>query len=170
MGYLRGFWPAVALLTLACAARAQDAVEHAAATANATSATGMRSVGKGAASVMDKAAKTLGQAAAPASGSSTAVVLPGPAGKPGAAVKVTPPDPALIAAGMDREELLRRFGEPAMKTSGDEDSDAVETWWYGSGSATVTVKLVDGKVRTVLPPARPAPAPRKPDTVVTVLP
>lgn len=159
-----------AVLMLACAAGAQDVVEHAAATANATSATGMRGVGKGAASVMEKVVKTLDQAGAPSPGAATVVVLPGVVQKREPAAKVSAPDPALITSGMDREELIRKFGQPAMKTSGTEDSGAVETWWYGSDPETVTVKLVDGKVRTVLPSARPTPAPRKPDTQVTVLP
>jgi hypothetical protein len=155
---------------LAWAAGAQDVLEHAAATANATSATGMRSAGKGAASVLDKVAKTLDQAAAPSSGEATTVVLPARGQKREPAAKAAAPDPALIASGMDREELVRKFGQPAMKTSGSEDSAAVETGWYGCDPDTVAVRLVDGKVRTVLPPAHPAPAPRKPDTQVTVLP
>jgi hypothetical protein len=159
-----------AVLTLACAAGAQDMVEHAAATANATSTTAMRSAGKGAASVMDKVVKTLDAAAAPSPGEATAVVLPAADRKREPAAKLSVPDPALILSGMAAEELIRKFGQPAMKTSGTEDSGDVETWWYGSGPETVTVKLVDGKVRTVSPSARPTPAPRKPDTQVTVLP
>jgi hypothetical protein len=159
-----------AVLILASAAGAQDMVEHAAGTAKATSAAGMGSVGKSAASVLDKAVKALDAAAAPSPAKVTAVVLPASAAKPEPALKLTAPDSALISPGMAQEELLRKFGQPAMKTSGTEDSAAVETWWYGSGVEAVTVTLADGKVRTVSPSAHPAPAPRKPDTQVTVLP
>ncbi len=167
-----------AALVLVCAAGAQDMVEHAAGVANATSTTGMRSAGRGVASAMDKVVKTLdqaaasspGKAAASSPGAAAAVVLSGPAEKRDPPARFTAPDPALICAGMDRQELIRKFGQPAMKTSGTEASAAVETWWYGSDPETVTVRIVDGKVLTVLPPAHPAPASRKPDTTVTVLP
>ena len=167
MGCSRVF---AAVLMWACAAVAQDMVEHAAGVTKATSATGMRSAGKGAASVLEKAVKALDASAAPPSARGTSVMPPATAAKPEPAVKVTAPDPALISPGMAQEELIRKFGQPAMKTSGTEDSGAVETWWYGSGAETVTVSLTDGKVRTVSPSARPTPAPRKPDTQVTVLP
>ena len=167
MGCSRVF---AAVLILASAASAQDMVEHAAGAANATSATGMRSVGKNAASVLEKALKTLDATAAPSSARTTSVVLPAAAAKPAPAVKVTAPDPALISAGMAQEELTRKFGPPAMKTSGTEDSSAGETWWYGAGADTVTVTLADGKVSKISPSVRPTPAPRKPDSQVTVLP
>jgi hypothetical protein len=167
MDYARVF---AAVLILASAAGAQDMVEHAAGAANATSTTGMRSVGKNAASVLDKAVKALDATAAPSSAKVTAVVIPAAAAKPEPTVKHIAPDPALISPGMAQEELIRKFGQPAMKTSGTEESAAVETWWYGSGAETVTVTLADGKVCTVSPSARPTPTPRKPDTQVTVLP
>jgi hypothetical protein len=159
-----------AVLMLASAAGAQDMVEHAAGTAKATSAAGMQSAGKDAASILDKAVKALDATAAPSSAKGTLVVLTVTAAKPEPAVKLTAPDPALIAPGMAQEDLIRKFGPPAMKTSGTEDSSSGETWWYGSGAETVTVTLAAGKVRTVSPSARPATAPRKPDTQVTVLP
>ncbi len=158
------------VLTLACAASAQDMVEHAAGAANATSTTGMRSVGKTAASVREKAVKALDATAAPSPAKVATVLLPAAARKPEPAAKLTAPDPALISPGMAQEELVRKFGQPAMKTSGTEDSATVETWWYGSGAETVTVNLADGKVRTVSPSARPTAAPAKSDTQVTVLP
>jgi hypothetical protein len=167
MDYSRAF---AAVLILASAAGAQDMVEHAAGTAKATSAAGMQGAGKGAASILDKAVKALDATAAPSPATVTSVVLPATNARPEPAVKLTAPDPALISPGMVRDELIRKFGQPAMKTSGSENSAAVETWWYGSGADTVTVDVEDGKVRTVSPSARPTPAPRKPDTQVTVLP
>jgi len=158
------------LLILVAAAAAQDMVEHAAGTAKATSAAGMQGAGKAAASVLDKAVKALDAGGTPSPAAVTSVMLPAAPAKPGPPVKVTAPDPALITLGMAQEELVRKFGQPAMKSSGTADSDAGETWWYGSGADTVTVTLADGKVRMVSPSARPTPAPRKPDTQVTVLP
>jgi hypothetical protein len=166
MDYTRAF---AGLLILACGAAAQDMVEHAAGTAKAASAAGMHGVGKGAATVLGKAVKALDASGAP-SPAATSIVLPAAPAKPEPAVKLTAPDPALITPGMAQEELIRKFGQPAMKTSGTADSDAGETWWYGSGADTVAVTLANGKVRTVSPSARPTPAPRKPDTQVTVLP
>jgi hypothetical protein len=157
----RLFLPAI-LAALPLAVSAQTMVEHSAVTANAASAGGMKSAGKGAASLAEKAAKVLDRAAAPQSGSSDVVVLPGADRKPEAPAKLTAPDPDQIKPGMDREELIRKFGPPAMKTSATEDSHAVETWWYGGGSQTVEVKLVDGKVRSAASP--------KPDAAVAVLP
>jgi hypothetical protein len=144
------FLPAFSL-TLALAASAQTMVEHSAATANATSAAGMRKAGKGAGSILEKTAKALGKAGASQAPSSSVIVLSGPAQKPEKAVKLTAPDPALVTPGMDGEELVRKFGQPAMKTSSTQDSHAVEIWWYGSGSQTLEVKLLDGKVRAVSP-------------------
>jgi hypothetical protein len=57
-------------------------------------------------------------------------------------------DPATIAVGLDRQELLRKFGEPRMKATGG--ADGAETCWYPSGtgdSFVVTVK--EGKVSAV---------------------
>lgn len=57
-------------------------------------------------------------------------------------------DPGTITVGLDRQELLRKFGEPRMKTTGG--ADGAETCWYPSGtgdSFVVTVK--DGKVTAV---------------------
>jgi hypothetical protein len=175
MARLRILLPAAALLMLASAASAQDLVEHSAATSsNATAGTAMRGVGKSAGSLMDKAGKALNLAAGSSSSSSSTVVIPDSSRKQDAPVKFIAPDPALIKPGMDGQELVRRFGEPAMKTSGSEDAHAVETWWYGSGQQEVTVKLLDGKVRSVVPPVRPAPGPApataKPDSMVAVLP
>jgi len=174
MHALRVLWVAAALVMAPFAGRAQDMVEHAGASSAATSGTATKAVGKGAASALEKAIKTLdrGAAASPASGTVTTVttVLPAPSQKPEPAPKLAAPDPALITAGMDRQELIRRFGQAAMKTTGSEDSDTAETWWYGSGDDTVTVKLLDGKVRSVSPPARGKPSASKSDSSVTVLP
>ncbi len=165
MGTLRVCWPAAALLMLACSAGAQDLVEYTAGTAKATAATGMKGVGKGAGAALEKAIKTLDKAVPTgSSGSTSAVVLTSKAGKSEPAVKLTSPDPALIAVGMTPDELVRKFGEPAMKASGTKESDAGETWWYGSGTDTVTITLLDGKVRSVSPQARPTPTPAKADT------
>jgi hypothetical protein len=105
--------------------------------------------GRSAAPAPDKAA--LGQTGAAEARSSTAVALPGLAQGTDAPVKFTAPDPAQIQRGMDRQYLIRKFGEPAMKVGGVEGSHAVETWCYGSGAKIVTLKLFDGKVTSVIP-------------------
>jgi hypothetical protein len=164
----------VLTLVAAAAASAQTMVEYSLGSASsAAGAAGMKGVGNSAAAALDKAAKALGKTAPAETRSSTSIVLPGAAPAVGKPVKFTAPDPAQIHLGMDRDELIRKFGEPAMKISGTENS--AETWWYGSGAEEVTLKLLDGKVTSVTPPvsqaaAKAAPSSAKPDPVVVVLP
>ncbi len=169
-----------AVAALAAAAQAQSMVEYSLGTARAAgSAAGMNSAGKAAAGVMQNAAKTLekaGTAQQPAR-SSTTVVLPSPGQESSTPVKFTAPDPAQIKPGMESAELIRKFGEPAMKISGSADSQASETWWFGMDPDTVTVKLRDGKVVAVTPsPApqgakknEPSTAPNPSNSAVNVL-
>lgn len=122
----------------------------------AGSAAGMSAAGKAIGDALGKATGTLNQAAAQ---SSTVIVLPSQTSQEGAARKFIAPDPALVKLGMTREELVAKFGEPAMKVQGVENS---ETWWYGSDPGTVTVKLNDGKVASVTPPPCAAATAAKP--------
>jgi hypothetical protein len=155
-------------LVAGAAASAQTMVEYSTTSAgSATGAAGTSGVGKSVAAALDKAAKTLGGSAPAGSRSSTSVVLPGAKSSTAKPEKFTAPDPAQIHAGMDRDELVRKFGEPAMKISGSENS--AETWWYGSGDDEVTLKLLDGKVTSVTPPVKAAAKAAKPDPDVVVL-
>ncbi|MGE5644337.1 MAG: hypothetical protein ACM336_00965 [Acidobacteriota bacterium] len=129
---------------LAAAAQAQTVVEHSLGTARAAgSAAGVRSAGKAAVGIFENAAKTLEKANA-----TSLVVLPAAAGDPVKPVKFAAPDPAQIKPGMNAAELIEKFGEPAMKISGECD-----TWTYGSDPGAVTVKLRDRKVFSVTPPS-----------------
>jgi len=57
-------------------------------------------------------------------------------------------DPATITVGLDRQELLRKYGEPRMRITGG--ADAAETCWYTSGTGdTFVVTVKDGKVSAV---------------------
>lgn len=162
------------LALVATASFAQTMVEYSLGAAkSAAGAAAMKRTGDSTAAALDKAAKTLGKNAPAATRSSTSVVRLAAAAEPTKPVKFATPDPAQIKPGMDRDELIRKFGEPAMKISGSEN--AIETWWYGSGAEAVTLKLLDGKVTSVIPPvsqtaAQAPPASAKPDPVVVVLP
>jgi uncharacterized protein YodC (DUF2158 family) len=68
-----------------------------------------------------------------------------------------PADLSALAIGMDRADLLRKAGKPAMTISSVEDSTMVETCWYRSGPDNVTVVLRDGKVASISSPMQIAP-------------
>jgi hypothetical protein len=141
-----GFLAAVFVFT--AAAHAQSMVEYSLGISRAaTSGAAMNHVGKAAGSTLEKAGGAQAGAAQSAPSSST-VILPGQSGNPAKTVKFTAPEPGQIKTGMEREELIRKCGEPAMKISGAESD---ETWWYGSDPNTVTVKLRAGKVVDVTP-------------------
>ncbi|MGA2327523.1 MAG: hypothetical protein ABSH05_14670 [Bryobacteraceae bacterium] len=136
------------LFLAALALPAQTLVEYSLGTARAAgSAAGMQGIGKATGALLDKAAKTLDTAAKPAG---TVITIP----KPGAAAAVKPsppPDPAAIKIGMQGQEVVAKFGPPAMKVSSEEG----ETWSYGGGPDEVTLTFRDGKVSAVSPAARP---------------
>jgi hypothetical protein len=63
--------------------------------------------------------------------------------------RAIPPDLSALAIGMDRADMLKKVGKPAMSIEGVESATQVETCWYRSGSDSVTVTLRDGKVATI---------------------
>jgi hypothetical protein len=137
-----------AFLIATAAAQAQSMVEYSLGVSRAAAGgAGVRRVGKAAASTLEKAGEVQAGAVLSAPSSST-VVAPAQPGNPAKAVKFTAPEPGQIKAGMEREELIRKCGEPAMKISG---AGSDETWWYGSDPNAVTVKLRAGKVVDVTP-------------------
>jgi hypothetical protein len=74
-----------------------------------------------------------------------------PKSKAAPAVKLSPPpDPAAVRIGMDSQEVVAKFGPPAMKLSSADE----ETWFYGSGPDAVTLTLREGKVAAVSRPTR----------------
>ena len=72
------------------------------------------------------------------------------------------PDVAQIAMGMNREELLTKFGDPSQKMTIPEGSHMTERYRYDVGQDWVKVILEDGKVKEVLASPRPVPLPEKP--------
>ena len=118
------------LFLLALALPAQTLVEYSLGTASAAgAAASMQGIGKATAALLDKTAKALETA-------------PKPAGAPAAIVKLSPPpDPAAVKIGMDSQEVVARFGKPAL-----------ETWSYGSPPDELILTLRDGKVSAVSRP------------------
>jgi Flp pilus assembly pilin Flp len=63
-------------------------------------------------------------------------------------------DASAIQPGIERQELVAKFGKPSMKLTQNQGSDIVEKYWYkAAGRETVTVTLRNGKVAEVTPPA-----------------
>lgn len=119
------------------------------AAAAGTAGASNKAAGKGIAGIMSNLGKTLDSAnkAQPAAATAT----PAPAAK-APAVALVPPkpavtyeDPALIAVGLERAELLQRFGEPAMKIT----SAGGESLTYETKDRRWEVEVRDGKVASV---------------------
>ncbi|MBI3665646.1 MAG: hypothetical protein HY236_05365 [Acidobacteria bacterium] len=147
----------------------QAMVEHALGTARAGAAGGaMKGAGKAAGGVLGNAAKALDQAAGkpdgqantsaksvkagPSTPTSTNSPAPVPAPASAAAAEPSPPalDPSQITVGLERRELVAKFGKPSMKMTAMNASQVVETYWYRAASRdTVVVILRDGKVASV---------------------
>jgi hypothetical protein len=94
--------------------------------------------------------KTLDQApkagAPAAASSSTSTSAPAASAKT-ASVLTRPIDPAQVAIGMERDEMISRFGEPATRTSQIRRAQMVDTFWYRTqGKDELIVTLNDGKV------------------------
>jgi hypothetical protein len=152
------------LVVCALAVCGQSVVEHSLATAaGAAGAAAGKGAGKSIGGVFDKLAKTLDSAAKPASQTATRNSKPVttatdivPAKEPAAAREF--PDPQGITVGLEREELIRKFGEPSMKTTDVRDAQLVETCWYTPAKfGAVVVTLRDGKVTAVAPQSPPKP-------------
>ncbi len=138
---------------LACAALAgaQTMVEHSTVTAGSTAgAAGMRGVGKSVGRVFEKAGKALGQAESRGRRSSTIVIARLDDNEPKLNTKA--PDAAAIQTGMTADDLVSKFGPPAMKVNGPNS----ETWLYGSEPEVLTIELKAGKVASVTPPKKRA--------------
>jgi len=118
--------------------------------------------GKATAAAFEKAARGLNDAnanasaAKPAAGQSAVAQAPAAAApaKPAEAEK-TPSEPVEVAGpsmGLERDELLKKFGKPSFKLTNQDGSDLVEKYWYkSSGREKVVVTLRNGKVAAVSP-------------------
>ncbi|MEK7409387.1 MAG: hypothetical protein AAB225_30345 [Acidobacteriota bacterium] len=153
----------VFLAAVAIAAPAQTVVEHAViGAAGAKAAAAAAGVGKAAGSILEGVRRQLQSAAKP--GAQVAVpagMAAEPAPKPAPAIEYA--DPAGITVGLERAELLRKFGEPSMKTAA---SDGAETWFYTPPNRDgIVATLCDGKVTAV----SPAPKPKQETAAVVIL-
>jgi len=141
----------------------QTIVEHSVATAGAsTAAAGAKSAGKSIGGVfrslsdtLDKAGSTKEIGSTPASttvitqsDTSKQTAKPGPVSKP--------IDPSQVTEGLDRSELIKRFGEPVLQLSEKHNSQLMERLWYNTTTSDqLEIKLVGGKVASVhLPPSK----------------
>ena len=127
----------------------QAVVESAvAAGASTGAAAGAKGAGQAVGGVFGALSKTLEQAPK-ASGTNPAAASP--AGTPTTAAKATsivtkPIDPTQVTIGMERDEVLSRFGEPATRTSQIRRSQMLDTFWYKTEKDELIVSLTDGKV------------------------
>src|SRR5258706_14711782 len=144
----------------AVAAYGQTIVEHSAATAGAsTAAAGAKGAGnsiggvfRGLSETLDKAGTAKGNRTTP--GTVTVTTLSAPSKQTAKPVPASKPiDPSQVTEGLDREELIARFGEPLLQLSEKKNSQLIERLWYSTASDQVEIKLIGGKVASVRPPA-----------------
>jgi hypothetical protein len=153
-----------ATLLLAVAAQGQALVEYSVATAGASTAAagGAKGVGSSIGGVFNSLNQILNQAAKSngdgsksvrsASTTPSTIVLSAPKQyeKP---VPVKPVNPVDVVVGLERAELLERYGPPLVSTTDTVNSQLTERMWYpGTTSAEVEIKLTGGKVASILPP------------------
>lgn len=131
---------------------AQAIVEFGSLTGRTGAAAGGATAGKSVGNIFGKVNQTLGGAAKVGDGAKPRAV-PASSAKaqltPAAPEPLAPADLSALAIGMERADLLKKVGKPAMSISSVEDSTMVETCWFRSGGEQVTVILRDGKVATI---------------------
>jgi hypothetical protein len=145
----------------AVAAYGQTIVEHSAATAGAsTAAAGAKGAGKAIGGVFSSLSDTLDKAgtakrAGSTASNSTVITLSSPSKPTAKPVPASKPiDPSQVTEGLDRSELIKRFGEPVLQLSESSSSQLVERLWYNTtASDQLEIKLIGGKVASVRPPA-----------------
>jgi hypothetical protein len=149
------FGPVMAFLIWTVPASAQAVVEAGVATAASSVGTaGTRSVGKSVGGVfksLDNTLKSTGSGGAAKSGSATrhaSTTKAAPAQEKAAAETPKPSyeDAAQIQKGIGYDELMRRYGPPAMQFAGANDT---QTMSYMSPGGVVQVELQGGKVTSV---------------------
>jgi hypothetical protein len=160
------FWCFSIGVLWAVAACGQAIVEHSLATSGASAAAGgVSGAGKSIGGVfrslsetIDKAgtAKASGATAAPAPASNAATTPSAGGSKPSAKLVPAskPVDPSEVTPGLDRAELIQRFGEPVLSFSERRHSQLVERLWYNTtGPDQLEIQLIGDKVASVRPPA-----------------
>ena len=158
---MRIFWYFSIGVSCAVAACGQAIVEHSLATAGASAAaTGVRGAGKSIGGVfrsltdtLDKAGTAKENGKTPArSAVTTPPDRPKQTAKPVPASK--PIDPSQVTEGLDGAEVIQRFGEPVLRFSETRSSHLVEKLWYNTTTSDqFEIRLIDGKVALVHPPA-----------------
>jgi hypothetical protein len=139
----------------ACAAVTwgQATVETAVGTGAATgAAAGAKGAGKAVGGVFGAVSNILNQApkpggaVAPSTGASSTISVT-PSTAKVESVLTKPIDPSQVTIGMDRDQLLSRFGEPATRVSQIRRSRMIDTFWYATKNKDeLIVSLTDGKV------------------------
>jgi hypothetical protein len=143
------------IVGFACAAWGQATVETAVgAGASAGAAAGAKGAGQAVGGVFGAVSKVLDQAGKPAAPDAPAA--PSTASGAAGAVKTrsvatTPIDPSQVALGMDRDQLIARFGEPATRTTQIRRSQMIDTFWYNTTAKDeLIISLTDGKVASTV--------------------
>jgi len=148
-------FPILMLSAGATLLQAQAMVELGTLTGRAGAASGGATAGKSVADIFGKVNQTLSGAAKVGDGAKPRTVPAAPVVTakaqpiPAPSAPLAPADLSALAIGMDRADLLKKVGKPAMSISSVEDSTMVETCWFRSGADQVTVILRDGKVATI---------------------
>jgi hypothetical protein len=151
---MRSFGFCVVVLGCAAMSWGQAAVEYTVGAGAATgAAAGAKGAGQAVGGVFGAVTQTLNKANAPggpgapaAAASSISSVAPGGVAK-ATSVATKPIDPSQITVGMDRNDLLARFGEPSTRTSQIRRSQMLDTFWYSTTTKDeLIVSLADGKV------------------------
>jgi hypothetical protein len=139
----------------ACAAIAwsQAAVEYTVGAGAATgAAAGAKGAGQAVGGVFGAVTQTLnkaGQPGAPGASAATAssTTSAAPTTSRSRSVATKPINPSDVTVGMDRDEILARFGEPATRTTQIRLSRMIDTFWYSTTTKDeLIVSLTDGKV------------------------
>ena len=118
----------------------------------AATAPAMKKAGEASAKTLEKLGQTLGQAGqggqagvGVASSTSRIPLAPEPPKRLGPFL-----DPATITAGLTRDELLNRYGDPVMKTTGGVGTLAGETFWYRARTGEhILAEVREGTVAAV---------------------
>ena len=169
---MSAFWYFSIGVFWAVAASGQAVVEHSLADAGASAASaGASGVGKSIGGVFRSLSETVDKAGVgkesgkpPATG---ADIAPSGQAKQSARVAPTskpvpiskpiskPVDPSEVTVGLDRAELIERFGEPVLSFSETRNSQLVERLWYNTTTTTdqLEIRLIADKVASVRPPA-----------------
>ena len=155
------------LVSLASAVYGQALVEHSLITAaSAAAAAGAKNAGKSVGGVFQGLSEKLkgvgdaGNIASPPPSAQSASPASSPREAPRPAPVLRIIDPSEIAIGLERDELIARFGSPLVSTIDTTTSRTMELMWYATGRSTqAKIKLIGGRVAAITPPLLNSPKP-----------